>query len=72
MEKITSSTLIPISLVITFGYLIFSLGDSYSQIKDNKEEIIEIKKDEKEILSTLKSIENRLIKIETSLKMMAK
>jgi len=72
MEKITSSTLIPISLVITFGYLIFSLGDSYSQVKDNKEEIIELKKDDKEILYTLKSIENRLIKIETSLKMMAK
>jgi hypothetical protein len=72
MEKITATTLIPISLALSFGYSIFYLGDSYSQIKSNKEEIKELKTDDKEVISSLKNIENRLIKIETSIKLIAK
>jgi len=72
MEKITTSTLIPISLFLSFSYIIFYLGDSYSQVKSNKSEIMELKTDDKEVISSLKNIENRLIKIETSIKLIAK
>jgi len=70
--KITQNTLLPLSLVIALGYVIFAIGNSYSQITVNKNDISEVDTDIKEALKTLRNIELRLMKIETSIKLMAK
>ena len=70
--KITQNTLLPLSLVIALGYVIFAIGNSYSQITVNKNDISEVDDDIKAALKTLRNIELRLMKIETSIKLMAK
>jgi len=72
VEKITGATLIPISLAIAMAYVIFNSGGLSSQVDANTGQIISFKADSKDILKTLKNIESRMIKLETSIDMLAK
>ena len=71
-SKITAGTLLPVSLIITFVFLAFQIGTSYSKMQNNTNDIIMLKSDSKDVLETLRSLEQRQIRMETSLEMLVK
>ena len=70
--KITQETLMPITLISTLLYLVFQIGGSYKEVQEHGLDIKNMQIESKEVLKTLKSVESRLIKIETSLEVLAK
>jgi len=71
-NKITQDTLMPLTLIGTLLYVVFQVGGSYSQIQGNTKKISTIEIDSKEYLKTLKMIDSRLIKMETSIELLSK
>jgi len=71
-NKITQDTLMPLTLIGTLLYVVFQVGGSYSQIQSNTKKISTIEIDSKEYLKTLKMIDSRLIKMETSIELLSK
>ena len=70
--KITQNTLLPVSLIGTLIFLAFQIGISYNDVEAHTQKIEAIEMESKEVIKTLKSIENRLIKMETALELLAK
>ena len=62
---ITQNTLLPIGLIATLIFLAFQIGGSYSNVQANTSDI-------QDVLKTVKSMESRLIKMETTLEVLAK
>jgi len=72
VTKLTQDTLMPLSLIATLFYLIFAVGGKDHQLQANTAKIEIMQTADKELLKTLKSVEYRLIKMETSLELLAK
>lgn len=70
--QITQNTLLPISLVIAMAYVVFNFGGLSGQVKANSVKFNDYRVERKDMSKTLKNIESRLIKIETSLELLAK
>ncbi len=67
MTKITQNTLMPVSFVGFIAYVIFMAGTYESELKAHTVEIERMRHDSKEIVTSLKSLEARLIRIEALL-----
>ena len=64
---LTQNTLLPISIVGTLICTAFLVGSQYSKIEDHSKAIAISQVESKEVVITLKSMESRLIRIETKL-----
>jgi len=65
VTTITQNTLLPIGLIVTLILVALQIGGKDNQLQANTSDI-------QDVLKTVKSMESRLIKMETTLEVLAK
>jgi hypothetical protein len=70
VKKITQDTLLPISLMAAIAYVIFLVGSGYQQLNANTLNIDKLRADDREAITLLRDISERLIRIETKIALM--
>jgi len=69
-RKITQDTLLPISLIAAIAYVIFLVGSGYQQLNANTLKIGELRADDREAITLLRDISERLSRMETTIALM--
>lgn len=69
VNSITKDTLMPLSLIGALLWGGVQIGGSLTEVKANTVKIDTLKKESKETLSTLRSIESRLIRMESKMEL---
>ena len=71
-SKITQETLMPLTLIGSLLYIIFHVGMTFNRLEANTSKIEAMQIADRETLKTLKSMELRQMKMETTLELLAK
>ena len=71
VKKITQDTLIPLSLIAAIAYFIFLVGSGYQQLNANTLTIGELRAVDKEAITLLRDISERLSRMEATIALMS-
>ena len=71
VKKITQDTLIPLSLIAAIAYFIFLVGSGYQQLNANTLTIGELRAVDREAITLLRDISERLSRMEATIALMS-